>query len=199
MVTGEDRRINCVDCGEEFLFTAGEQAFYASKGLTNAPTRCKRCREQRKTQRPGGGASRSEPAGRHGGSERAMHDAVCCECGAPTQVPFVPVGDRPIYCKNCYQSKRSAKGGRRERAAPAPATATTSATGSSGRSQGAVKWFNESKGFGLIQDDSGEDIFVHFAAIPSDGFRTLAEGDRVEYDIVPGAKGKQAANVTRVS
>ncbi len=73
------------------------------------------------------------------------------------------------------------------------------AFGRHGHSQGAVKWFNESKGFGFIQDDSGEDIFVHFAAIQADGFRTLAEGDRVEYDIVPGAKGKQAANVTRIS
>ena len=64
-------------------------------------------------------------------------------------------------------------------------------------SSGAVKWFNESKGFGFIQDDSGEEIFVHFSAIQSDGFKTLAEGDRVEFDVVAGTKGKQAANVTR--
>ena len=67
------------------------------------------------------------------------------------------------------------------------------------RTQGAVKWFNEAKGFGFILDDSGEEVFVHFSAIGGDGFRTLAEGDRVEFDVVSGAKGKQAANVVRVS
>jgi len=60
-----------------------------------------------------------------------------------------------------------------------------------------VKWFNESKGFGFIRDESGEDIFVHFSAIQGAGFRTLQEGERVEFDVVPGAKGRQAANVTR--
>jgi CspA family cold shock protein len=64
--------------------------------------------------------------------------------------------------------------------------------------QGAVKWFNESKGFGFIQDDGGEDVFVHFSAIQTDGFKTLTEGDRVEFDVVPGEKGRQAANVTRI-
>ncbi|HTK32501.1 MAG TPA: cold-shock protein [Candidatus Saccharimonadaceae bacterium] len=68
-----------------------------------------------------------------------------------------------------------------------------------GRTQGAVKWFNESKGFGFIQDDGGEDVFIHFSAIQSEGFRSLNEGDRVEYDVVAGPKGKQAANVTRLS
>ena len=64
--------------------------------------------------------------------------------------------------------------------------------------QGAVKWFNESKGFGFIQDDGGDDVFVHFSAIQGDGFRTLQQGERVEFDVVPGAKGKQAANVVRI-
>ena len=64
--------------------------------------------------------------------------------------------------------------------------------------QGSVKWFNDAKGFGFIASDGGEDVFVHFSAISSDGFRSLAEGDRVEFDVVPGAKGKQAANLTRL-
>jgi CspA family cold shock protein len=64
-------------------------------------------------------------------------------------------------------------------------------------SQGEVKWFNESKGFGFIRDDGGEEVFVHFSAILGDGFKTLAEGDRVEFDVVMGPKGKQAMNVTR--
>lgn len=67
--------------------------------------------------------------------------------------------------------------------------------GGGGRQQGAVKWFNEAKGFGFIQDDGGEDIFVHFSALKSDGFKTLAEGQRVEFDVVPGTRGRQAANV----
>jgi CspA family cold shock protein len=67
-----------------------------------------------------------------------------------------------------------------------------------GRMTGAVKWFNEAKGFGFIQDDGGEDVFVHFSAISGDGFRSLNEGDRVEFDVVPGSKGKQAANVIRI-
>jgi CspA family cold shock protein len=68
-----------------------------------------------------------------------------------------------------------------------------------GRQQGAVKWFNEAKGFGFIRDEAGEDIFVHFSAIQGSGFRTLQEGDRVEFDVVPGAKGRQAANVNRIN
>ena len=66
------------------------------------------------------------------------------------------------------------------------------------RAQGAVKWFNESKGFGFIQQDNGDDLFVHFSAIQGEGFRSLTEGDRVEFDIVDGAKGKQAANVNKI-
>ena len=64
--------------------------------------------------------------------------------------------------------------------------------------QGTVKWFNDSKGFGFIAQEGREDVFVHFSAIQGDGFKTLAEGDRVEFDITKGNKGIQAANVTRV-
>ncbi|MGD8643855.1 MAG: cold-shock protein [Chromatiales bacterium] len=61
---------------------------------------------------------------------------------------------------------------------------------------GTVKWFNESKGFGFItQDDGGKDVFVHFSAIQGSGFKTLAEGQRVEFDLQQGQKGPQAANV----
>jgi CspA family cold shock protein len=64
--------------------------------------------------------------------------------------------------------------------------------------QGEVKWFNEAKGFGFIREDSGEEVFVHFAAILGEGFKVLREGERVEFDVVMGPKGKQAANVVRV-
>ncbi|WP_031515702.1 cold shock domain-containing protein [Desulfofalx alkaliphila] len=61
--------------------------------------------------------------------------------------------------------------------------------------QGTVKWFNAAKGFGFIESSEGEDIFVHFSAIQVDGFKTLEEGQRVEFDIVEGSRGYQAANV----
>jgi cold shock protein len=62
---------------------------------------------------------------------------------------------------------------------------------------GNVKWFNESKGFGFIQQENGEDVFVHYSAISGDGFKTLAEGERLEFDVVKGPKGFQAANVRK--
>jgi len=61
--------------------------------------------------------------------------------------------------------------------------------------QGTVKWFNESKGFGFIEREDGDDVFVHFSAIQSDGFKTLKAGQKVEFDIVDGKKGPAAANV----
>jgi CspA family cold shock protein len=64
------------------------------------------------------------------------------------------------------------------------------------RSTGTVKWFNDAKGFGFITMEGGEDVFVHFSAITAKGFRTLPEGAQVEFDVVQGPKGLQAANVT---
>ena len=64
------------------------------------------------------------------------------------------------------------------------------------KEQGTVKWFNASKGFGFIQRQSGEDVFVHFSAIQGDGYRSLSEGQAVEFDVTKGPKGLQAANVT---
>ena len=63
--------------------------------------------------------------------------------------------------------------------------------------QGKVKWFNESKGFGFIEQDGGNDVFVHYTAIAGDGFKTLGEGDEVEFEIVDGPKGPAAANVQK--
>lgn len=66
------------------------------------------------------------------------------------------------------------------------------------REQGIVKWFNDSKGFGFIQRESGEDIFVHFRAIQGDGYRSLKDGEKVEFNVVEGQKGLQAEEVTKV-
>lgn len=64
--------------------------------------------------------------------------------------------------------------------------------------QGKVKWFNAEKGFGFIETEEGSDVFVHYSAITMDGYKTLEEGAEVEFDVVDGAKGPQATNVTRV-
>ncbi|MBE6788105.1 MAG: zinc-binding protein [Ruminococcaceae bacterium] len=83
----EDKTLVCKECGAEFVFTAGEQEFYAEKGFTNEPQRCKECRAARKAaQRP----------------EREMFTAVCANCGQEATVPFKPREDRPVYCSECF-------------------------------------------------------------------------------------------------
>ena len=65
------------------------------------------------------------------------------------------------------------------------------------KSKGTVKWFNDRKGFGFIKLEGGQDVFVHYSALEGDGFKTLKEGEPVEFEIIQGAKGPQAANVIR--
>jgi CspA family cold shock protein len=64
--------------------------------------------------------------------------------------------------------------------------------------QGTVKWFNDAKGFGFIQQDNGPDVFAHFSAISGEGFKSLAEGERVQFDVIDGQKGPQAANIVKI-
>ncbi|OGI22963.1 MAG: zinc-binding protein [Candidatus Melainabacteria bacterium RIFOXYA12_FULL_32_12] len=102
-MTYQDKILQCADCGYDFEFTSNEQAFYASKGLTNHPKRCKSCRNARKDSSRYGVRSEN--------NSRKMYDVVCSDCGADAQVPFQPSGNRPVLCKNCYSnsySRRSA-------------------------------------------------------------------------------------------
>ena len=108
-----DKVLKCRDCGEEFTFTAGEQAFYKERGFQHEPTRCRNCRDKRKTDGPGAGrgagGSGSSSAGTGGGS-RELHQAVCSNCGVATQVPFRPTAGKPVYCRDCFQSMRATRG-----------------------------------------------------------------------------------------
>ena len=129
-----DRTIACFDCGQEFTFTAGEQEFYAQRGFTETPKRCPSCRQIRKAQRArstslktaeGGNGSGSWSAtapgdygnGFDGGSAgyageyrerrpRVLFEAVCADCGKTASVPFRPTGAKPVYCSDCFQSRR---------------------------------------------------------------------------------------------
>lgn len=105
-----DKTLVCSDCGESFVFTAGEQEFHASKGFTREPRRCPNCRRLKKQQNGegGGGFNANRPP-------RQMYDAVCASCGKEAKVPFEPRGDRPVYCSDCFQPQPrslSSSGGR---------------------------------------------------------------------------------------
>ena len=89
----EDKELTCKDCGKTFVFTAGEQEFYAERGFQNEPQRCKACRDARKA------ATRAP---------REMFTAVCAECGGEAKIPFQPSDDRPVYCSECFAKKRNA-------------------------------------------------------------------------------------------
>jgi len=126
-----DRTITCLDCGQEFTFTAGEQEFYAQRGFTEPPKRCPSDRALRKAQRSGGGAGNGgerygassydsgysssfagAPAGYSSGGgyrerrPRELFEAVCADCGKTASVPFRPTGNKPVYCSDCFQNHR---------------------------------------------------------------------------------------------
>ena len=83
----QDKTLVCKDCGAEFVFTAGEQEFYAEKGFQNEPQRSKACRDAKK--------NASKPA-------RELFTTTCARCGKEAKVPFQPSNDRPVYCSDCY-------------------------------------------------------------------------------------------------
>ena len=87
----EDKNLVCKECGNEFVFTAGEQAFYAERGFQNEPQRCKACRDARKNAARG---------------PREYFTATCAACGGEAKVPFEPKSDRPVYCSECFARMR---------------------------------------------------------------------------------------------
>jgi CxxC-x17-CxxC domain-containing protein len=112
-----DETLTCVDCNAAFIFSAGEQEFFAQKGFANKPNRCPDCRAARKANKGGGGSSGSYGGNRGGGgsaggfggtrSNREMFQATCSACGKVAEVPFQPRGDKPVYCRDCFSKKNS--------------------------------------------------------------------------------------------
>lgn len=92
----QDITLTCRDCGNEFIFSAGEQEFFAEKGLQNRPQRCKACRDARKAALAEGGAS----------GKREFFIATCARCGGEAKLPFQPSNDRPVYCSSCFAEIR---------------------------------------------------------------------------------------------
>jgi CxxC-x17-CxxC domain-containing protein len=96
-----DISLQCSDCGQEFTFTAADQAFFQERGYST-PKRCKNCRQAKKNDQ-GGSGYRSAPA--------QGTPVICSGCGQPTTVPFEPRGDRPVFCRDCYQARKGSGGG----------------------------------------------------------------------------------------
>lgn len=102
-----DRALTCVQCSNEFTFTADDQQYHAERGYQD-PKRCPTCRAERRNSQGGGGGS----YGRSGGGgydrpQREMFSATCSRCGKEAMVPFQPRGDKPVYCSDCYQPRTS--------------------------------------------------------------------------------------------
>jgi CxxC-x17-CxxC domain-containing protein len=96
----EDKSIQCVECGTMFVFSADEQALFASKGYQNEPKRCLACRQARKARRDANDGFGYRPL-------RQMYPVVCAQCGKETEVPFEPRQGRPVYCSECYNAIRT--------------------------------------------------------------------------------------------
>jgi CxxC-x17-CxxC domain-containing protein len=104
-----DKTLVCRECGVSFVFTQGEQEFYQSRGLSNPPSRCPKCRAVRRAQMQGGIApSLTAAVPRPMMEARQMFPATCARCGQQTQVPFQPRGDRPVFCSTCFHTERPA-------------------------------------------------------------------------------------------
>ena len=102
----QEKILTCRDCSQNFMFTTGEQEFFASRGFTNEPSRCPECRAQRKESQNTGYGGGGYSSGGYERREREMFPAVCTQCGKDTQVPFQPRTDRPVYCSDCFATVR---------------------------------------------------------------------------------------------
>lgn len=96
-----DQTLTCIDCNEEFFFTAGEQQFFADKGLKNAPKRCKTCKAKKNER-----LSQAYAQGLQ--HERLAVCVTCALCGTETTIPFHPTQGRPVYCRDCFLKMRGA-------------------------------------------------------------------------------------------
>ena len=101
MSVATDQTLVCRDCGREFIYTAGEQVFYAERGFV-PPTRCVSCRATRRAERQMMG----DAGPRQSSAPRQMYPATCANCGRDTMVPFEPRTGRPVYCRECYERQR---------------------------------------------------------------------------------------------
>ena len=98
----QDRSIKCVDCGEEFTWTGGEQVFFHDKGLKNEPKRCKPCKQAKNERLAAIAAAQSS-----GVRQRIEVSVQCAQCGQQTTVPFYPSQGRPVYCRTCFLAGRT--------------------------------------------------------------------------------------------
>lgn len=97
----EDRSIACIDCGELFIWTVGEQVFFHDKGLRNEPKRCKRCKQAKNERLAAISAAQSS-----GVKQRIEVNVTCAQCGSQTTVPFYPSQGRPVLCRSCFLAGR---------------------------------------------------------------------------------------------
>jgi CxxC-x17-CxxC domain-containing protein len=103
----QDQTIVCFDCGKEFIFSVEDQEDYLSRGRRHAPKRCYNCREKRKERKINNSAFDHNRSGLQ--NQRKMYTITCSECGKEAQVPFEPIEDRPVYCRDCYGKIKAAK------------------------------------------------------------------------------------------
>ncbi len=99
----QDRTLTCLECNSSFTFSADDQQYHAEKGYTNEPKRCPSCRQNRRSN--GGYGTSSYGGSSYGSGRREMHPATCAQCGKQTEVPFLPRGDRPVYCSDCFSKQ----------------------------------------------------------------------------------------------
>lgn len=106
-----DLQLTCSDCGQDFTFTAADQSFFSERGYST-PKRCKPCRQAKKNEQGGGGGGGYGGGGGGGYRQQSQGTSVICSsCGQQTTVPFEPRGDRPVFCRDCFNAQKGTSGG----------------------------------------------------------------------------------------